>query len=507
MYMGKQEADVTGELPASESTSYCCSRKVCKWPVPVVLGLYLLAFAIWSVRFRGASSKDSQPQSPPPWRPHVEASFRLRKSVLDIQKNLSQLQLDLQNEIGIPDTQIDIVSIAPLTYKNCTEVRFTVSPNEPSDLIEPVELSLLRETFVELFTQRSVNLSLTSTVFGTVSRFEVLQFPGGITVVPPQPGFPLSKVFVLFNFTLHNSLTHVHRNFAKFRLQLANGILLKPNETLLVQLTNLEGSTVKSPLVVQTSILPVVGVMLPSTRLKQLAWEIIDLPGSNLGLNHTLFGRVKNIELSSFLESTLDSAQTPGPSPSPAPTLSPVGSPGSSVRSRHGGSKRHWRRSPSVAPADAPVYHYGTPTFRSLAPAPQQQVVHFSEGPLVPSSPPSFGFPSSPSPSPFLELPPSPNFLPVMPSGPVNSQPVESPPPADDLSARRPFHALASVKAPSEAPRGLNRGTAPAPSPSSLHERIAYVPAGSSHPTSSGIIMQIPTWIVVIFIALLAGAL
>lgn len=485
--MGKQEADVLGEPPASESSSCCDSRTTCKWPIPVILGIYVLAFALWSIRFRGGSSNDSQHHSPSPSRSNVEASFRLHRSVSEIQESLPQLQLDLQNEIGIPDTQIDIVLIAPLPYKNWTEVRFTVSPDEPSDLIAPAELSLLKETFVELFTQRSANLSLTSTVFGKVSHFEVLHFPGGITVVPPQPGFPLSKVLVLFNFTLHNSLTHVHRNFAKFRLQLANGIILKPTESLFVQLTNLEGSTVKSSLVVQTSILPVVGVMLPSTRLKQLAREIMASPTRNLGLNHTLFGRVKKIELSSFL---LDSAQTPSPSPSPAPALSPNTSPGSSQRPRHQGSKRHSR---SPASADAPYYNHGRTTSKSIAPAPQhQQQQHL--GALPPYYPPSLGFPSSSSPSPFIEPPTSA----IVPSAPIKFQPVESPPPAVS-SARPPFHAPTSLKGPSEALLGL------VPSPSQLHKGIAFVPVASSPLTSSGIIIGVPVWIVVICMALLVG--
>lgn len=501
--MGKQEADVLGEPPASDSPTCCGSR--CKWPIPVILGIYVLAFALWSICFRGGSSNDSQRPSPPPLRLHVEASFRLRRSVSEVQESLPQLQLDLQNEIGIPDTQIDIVLITPLPYKNWTEVRFTVSPDEPNE-IAPAELSLLKDTFVELFTQRSANLSLTSTLFGKVSHFEVLHFPGGITVVPAQPGFPLSKVLVLFNFTLHDSLTHVHRNFAKFRLQLANGIILKPTESLFVQLTNLEGSTVNSPLVVQTSILPVVGVMLPSTRLKQLALEIMASPRRNLGLNHTLFGRVKKIELSSFLEYTLES---PSPSPSPAPALSPNTSPGSSERSRHRGSKRHWQHSRSSAPADAPYYHKGRPTSRSIAPAPQHQQQRHSEAALAPSYPPSLGFPSSPSSSPFIEPPcvynepPSPFSSAIVPSGPIKSQPIESPPPADVSSARPTFLAPTSLKAPSVAPLGLAPGLAP--SPSQLHKRIAFVPVASSPSTSSGIIIGVPVWIVVICMVLLVG--
>ena len=98
-------------------------------------------------------------------------------------------------------------------------------------------------------------------------------------------------------------------------------------QNLFVQLTNLDGSTLKSPLIVQTSILPVVGVLLPSMRLKQLAQEILASPQRNLGLNHTLFGKVKEIELSSYLEYTLRPTQAPSPSPTPTPTLTPAPSP------------------------------------------------------------------------------------------------------------------------------------------------------------------------------------
>ena len=128
--------------------------------------------------------------------------------------------------------QIDIIDLVQLPPSNWTEVRFSVSPDPSNDSIAPAEISLLKDTFVELFMQLAENLSLTNDIFGEVSHFEVLHFPGGITVVPEQPGFPLSKVLVLFNFTLHNSLSHITSNFAEFRNQLANGIVLKPNEVL-----------------------------------------------------------------------------------------------------------------------------------------------------------------------------------------------------------------------------------------------------------------------------------
>ncbi|KAI5083908.1 hypothetical protein GOP47_0000077 [Adiantum capillus-veneris] len=498
--MGKEEAEsasVLEDATASGPLSCCCTKAACKWPVPVILGIYVLVFAIWSVRFHRGNGKDSQPTSSAPWIPHVEASFRLRRSVLEIHESLPQLQVDLQNEIGIPDTQIDIVSLAPLSYKNWTEVRFTVSPDRSSDSIASPELSLLKDTFVELFMQRSANLSLTSNVFGRVSHFEVLQFPGGITVVPPQPGFPLSKVLVLFNFTLHNSLSHVHRNFAKFRQQLATGIVLKPNESLFVQLTNVEGSTVNPPVVVQTSILPVVGVMLPSPRLKQLAWEIIASPKRNLGLNHTLFGRVKKIELSSYLEYSLGLAQTPSPSPSPAPSVSPCSSPGSADNRRHRGFRRHRQHTPSTAPRASPYHRRGRrPISSRIAPAPLHHQWRHPVGalpPMYPPSHPSWQLPPSTSPS-ISNQPPS-AFSPSPAMVASKSHPIGNPPSADVWTVA---HAPTSSGVQSEAPVGSTPSLSP--SPSQFHERIALTPVASP-PTSSAIIVRVSLWAVLMCVA------
>ncbi|MCO5568561.1 hypothetical protein L7F22_022260 [Adiantum nelumboides] len=499
--MGKdaESASVLEDATSSGPLSCCCTKTACRCTVPVILGVYVLVFAIWSMGFRGNNGKNSQLTSPPPWIPHVEASFRLRRSVLEIHESLPQLQVDLQNEIGIPETQIDIVSIAPLSYKNWTEIRFTVSPDSTSDFIASPELSLLKDTFVELFMQRSANLSLTSNVFGRVSHFEVLQFPGGITVVPPQPGFPLSKVLVLFNFTLHNSLSHVHRNFAKFRQQLANGIVLKPNESLFVQLTNVEGSTVNSPVVVQTSILPVVGLMLPSPRLKQLAWEIIASPKRNLGLNHTLFGRVKKIELSSYLEYSLDSAQTPSPSPSPAPSASPCSSPFRGVNQRHRGSRKHRQHIPSTAPTASP-YRRGRPTSSRVAPAPLYRQWQHPEGALPPVYPPfhpSRQLPPSLSPSISSEPPAAFNCSPaIVASAPSKSQPAGHPPSADVWTVAP---APTSPRVDSQPPVGFAPSFSP--SPSQFHERIALTPVAYP-PTSSAIIIRASLWAVLLCMAL-----
>jgi hypothetical protein len=88
-----------------------------------------------------------------------------------------------------------------------------------------------------------------------------------------------------------------------------------------VTLINFDGSTAARRTVVQTSILLALGAdnKPPSSRrLKQLAQTLRNSSSRNLGLNHTLFGRVKQISLSSYLQHSLNNAGSVHP-PSPAP--------------------------------------------------------------------------------------------------------------------------------------------------------------------------------------------
>eukprot|EP00250_Pteridium_aquilinum_P011632 c20207_g2_i1 orf=1-594(-) len=198
--MGKPE--VQGGVEPTDTRPCGCTKSTLRWLLAVVLGLYVLAFGLWLIFFHGSSNSHSLAPSSVQWHSYIEASFRLCRPVAAINESLQKLEDDLQDEIGIPDAQIDIISMVPVLLTNWTEVRFTVSPDRSNDSIAPAQMSLLKDTFVELFMQRVANLSLTDEIFGKVSQFEVLHFPGGITVVPEQPGFPLSKVLVLFNFTL-----------------------------------------------------------------------------------------------------------------------------------------------------------------------------------------------------------------------------------------------------------------------------------------------------------------
>jgi len=95
-----------------------------------------------------------------------------------------------------------------------------------------------------------------------------------------------------------------------------------------VQITNENGSTTASPVVVQASVMRGFGSLLPQ-RLKQLAQTITGSVGRNLGLDNSVFGRVKEVRLSTFMKKKLH-ASSPSPSPAPSPQLSDHSEPSSS---------------------------------------------------------------------------------------------------------------------------------------------------------------------------------
>lgn len=111
-----------------------------------------------------------------------------------------------------------------------------------------------------------------------------------------------------------------------------------------IQVTNNHGSTKDSPVTVEASVVSGLGT-LPPERLRQLA-QIITGTAENLGLNHSVFGKVKEISLSSFLNHSL---HAPTPIPSPSPALSP---------------RQIYGTGPSLAPsspASSPNFHHSTP--------------------------------------------------------------------------------------------------------------------------------------------------
>lgn len=112
--------------------------------------------------------------------------------------------------------------------RNSTRVIFSIIPvsDHPVVKMNPVILSVLKSSMIELLLQHT-NLSLTPSLFGRPSSFEILKFPGGITITPVQSA-PIWQITQnLFNFTLHNSIYQVRKNLNELKGQLKYGLNLK----------------------------------------------------------------------------------------------------------------------------------------------------------------------------------------------------------------------------------------------------------------------------------------
>lgn len=190
------------------------------------------------------------------------------------------------------------------------------------------------------------------------------------------------------------------------------------------------------------------GSLLPQ-RLKQLAQAISDSPAKNLGLDNSVFGKVKGVVLSSYLKGTLHA--TP-PTPSPAPSPEPSNAPYPAL-------------SPSNSPAPSPNIHHLPPCSNCEVSSPSdhnqpQPPSSQSDPTLAPSS--ATAYPPSPCRRPYhvhhRTVPPS--SSPASDPNPTNSPPIGPPKLAPNLSP------LPEVSYSSG--RGHDAGSAMAPAPSSL---------------------------------------
>lgn len=327
--MGKNE----DELVLSTSNSLeignednCCRRcgliarvfsLKCVFMVVFAVAVFLSA-AFWFLPFvRGKGGRDLDPYN----GAYIAASFSVQKPASLLNANFAKLQYDIYDELSIANITVAVISLEPLAELNWTKVVFGIWPYSQSSISSTL-LSILREYFMNFITQPSEQ-HLTSSLFGRSYSFQLLRFPGGITIVPKQSVFLLQKCQTRFNFSLNFPIHKVLDNFDDLEAQMKSGLHLSPYENLYSVLTNNEGSTVSAPTIVQTSIILKVGNKQPSTpRLKQLAQTIKRSYAGNLGLNHTVFGRVKQIQLSSFLNHSLNSGGSGvsiPPSPSPQP--------------------------------------------------------------------------------------------------------------------------------------------------------------------------------------------
>ncbi|XWS62526.1 hypothetical protein CRYUN_Cryun06bG0019000 [Craigia yunnanensis] len=349
----------------------------------------LLPGIFWILPFRfiksGFDAKQAIKLSAP-----VHAYFTLQKPVSELVQHIEKLEYDIYEEIGVPDTKVAILSMHQSGASNSTDVVFGVVSVPINSPINPVSLSVLRSSLVELFLQHS-NLTLTTSIFGQPSEFEILKFPGGITIIPVQSASIWQITQILFNFTLYNSICEIEDKFIELKDQLKYGLRLRSYENLFVQLTNKNGSTISSPVIVQASVMSDdFGSLLPQ-RLKELAQTITDSPAKNLGLNNSVFGKVKSINLSSYLKGTLHaSPPTPSPAPSPGTSISP-----------------HPTFSPTHSPASSPKNHHLPPCPKCKAASLSSPSPLHSPGPgsgSYPSFPPSI----SPAPSSAVTHPPPP---------------------------------------------------------------------------------------------------
>nr|GMC79288.1 vacuolar protein-sorting protein bro1-like [Ipomoea batatas] len=296
-------------------------------------------------------------------RHDIVASFMLEKPVSLLEDHILQLEDEILDEISVSNTKVfpvDILSLETSALSNKTKVVFAVDSDDKSTSISPTAKALIQDNFVYILIHQS-NMSLTTaSLFGNPASFEVLKFKGGIAVAPLQKAFTLQKVQIVFNFTLNFSIEELQVYFDELTQQLKSGLHLSPSENLFISLINPKGSTVDPPTIVRSQVFMVVGV--PSkSRQKQLAQTITGSHDKNLGLNHTVFGRVKQVSLSSTVNGSAgDSNFAPAISPSPTPRRSaPV----------------NWRQSPIPVPALAP------------APVPNPHKIHKAE----PPAPPPFG--------------------------------------------------------------------------------------------------------------------
>ena len=112
---------------------------------------------------------------------------------------------------------------------NSTDVVFGVLSNPINSPINPVSLSVLRSSLIQLFL-RQFNLTLTTSIFGQPSEFEILKFPAGITIIPAQSASIWQITQILFNFTLYNSISEIEDKFIELKDQLKYGLRLRSYE-------------------------------------------------------------------------------------------------------------------------------------------------------------------------------------------------------------------------------------------------------------------------------------
>ncbi|XP_023547942.1 uncharacterized protein LOC111806726 isoform X2 [Cucurbita pepo subsp. pepo] len=331
----------------------------------------------------------------------VHVYFVLEKPVKELLPHIKRLEFDINGELDIPNVKVAILSMHDVGESNRTYVVFGLLSEYLTAPINPVSLSLLRSYLYDLYLRES-NLTLTTSIFGQPSVFEILRFPGGISIIPFQHASIWQFPQIVFNFTLTNSISEILDKFVEFRNEVKLGLHLRRYENVYFQITNTIGSTMQPLVVVQASISSELGRM-TSQRLKQLAAIINASPKRNLGLDYSVFGEVESVSLSSYLRRTskaIPPTLPPAPAPAPGDHVELQIAPHRSRSSSHGlAPRRHVNRYPprsSPAPAHSsrghsiPPISYPKSTSLIVPPADQPGVSSSLPPDLLPKPKPSF---------------------------------------------------------------------------------------------------------------------
>jgi len=181
-------------------------------------------------------------------------------------------------------------------------------------------MQILRQNLVRL-TLQQLNLTLTASVFGDPFCVEVLGFPGGITmeVEHPQQNSTVDPAQPIFSVTLEMSIRQIRGLIEEMKKTF--GQMLEQH--IYVDLTNKNGSTIDPPSTVQVFLSPNDrSIYQDPPRLKQLAEIITESNSRNLGLNASVFGRIKDLKLAPCLQGLVPSlAPSSSPTPIPSPSM------------------------------------------------------------------------------------------------------------------------------------------------------------------------------------------
>jgi hypothetical protein len=134
-------------------------------------------------------------------------------------------------QCSIFDAQVVDNFLQPVGSSNWTNVIFSIVPYPEHTTMSSTLLSILRASFMSLVIEEST-LHLTQSLFGSSSFFQVLKFPGGITIIPPQAAFLVQKPYASFNFTLNFPIYEVKDKTNELKDQMKDVRRLKSYEVL-----------------------------------------------------------------------------------------------------------------------------------------------------------------------------------------------------------------------------------------------------------------------------------